>query len=379
MMLALVPLMGAAQAFDGFVAQVEANNPALAAERASEWAAVMTRVAENRVEATEIGFSYKWGEHPGDGNKLDFEVSQSFDWPGVYGARKRAARRAQDAGQARLQASKRALRLQVRTLLCGVVDANLRCDMLGEIVANLDSLHESMHYLLETRQITELDHRKVALEEVDMKSRLAEAERARAATLSELAALNGGMLPAGVADLREYPAEKLQPLVVYLHGEAPEVEALRGDAATMELDAKAERMALYPGFSVGYGFEREGTENFHGFSIGLRLPSYGAKPKAQAVGLEAAALEHKAEEARLSRRAAITADHAAAEISEGVLADYQRAFGSDYPHLLKRSLVGGQISYIEYFSELNFYLTARLDYLSQLLEYHTLLARLQSL
>lgn len=378
MMFAVLPIAGIAQTHEPIISEIITNNPTLAADKASQRAEVISRVAENRLEATEVGFGYKWPDRKGEAFKLDLEITQAFDWPGAYGARRRAARRAEAATGARIRATERGLELEARTRLLELVDANRRCAMLGRIVANLDSLHETMHGMLEAGAITELDHRKVALEEVAMKQQLAEAESSRAQTLTAIAALNGGSLPAGVAELDEYPAEELLPLESYLTGAAPEVEAYRAEAETKVLDAKAERMALYPGFSIGYAFAREEFINFHGFTLGLRLPGYSAKPKADAARWEARALELQAEQAEQQRRADITADHSAAQIKQKLLEDYRYAFGSDYTRLLRRSLDGGQISYIEYFSELNFYLAARLDYLSQALAYHTLLARLAS-
>lgn len=365
-----------AQNFEPYVTEILTNNPALKADRAAMRSEVMARVADNRLEATEIGFDYKWSVD-NDETKLGLEVSQSFDWPGVYRARRRAAKSAEQALEARIRATERATALEARTLLCALVDANLRCDMLGKIVNNLDSLHNAMHLMLSHGEITELDHRKVTLSEIAMKQQLADAENERSATLGSIAALNGGQLPGGVADLSEYPAATLKPLAHYLAIDNPDAEALKAEAATDVLDAGVERLGLYPGFSLGYAFEREGLEHFHGFSIGLRLPRYSAKPRAEATKWQARAKELQAEQAMRERRTDIAASHKAAESTAKLIKEYKEAFGADYPHLLKRSLDGGQISYIDYFSELNFYLEARLDYLGRLLAYHTLLARLE--
>ncbi|MCM1309904.1 MAG: TolC family protein [Bacteroides sp.] len=371
--LSIISLGVAAQGFEPIVAEVVGNNPTMAAEIAAGRAETLQRVAENRLAPTEVGFTYEWPSKSVYDLKRELTVEQSFDWPGAYGARRAAARIAEVARQERLRATERSLKKETRELLCRIVDANLRCDMLRTIVSNLDSLHGSMHQMLERRQITELDHRKVALEEVSMKQQLSDAESARAETLAQLAALNGGTLPAESAELRSYPEQTLQPLENYLRIESPEVAAMRQESSAIQLDAKAEKMALYPGFSLGYVFEHEGPSYHHGFSIGLTLPSYSAKPKTEAARWQARALELQAEQVESDRRAAISAAHASAVHIEKLLKDYDYAFGKEYPQLLKKALVGGQLSYIEYFSELNFYLTARLDYLSQLLNYHTLL------
>lgn len=376
MVLALIPAALCAQNFEHYVTEIIANNPTLEADRAASRAEVMARVAENRLGATEIGFDRLWPQTSAERPKTGVEVSQGFDWPGAYAARNRATRRAKAALGARLHANERATALNARTLLCTLVNANLRCDLLEKMVCNLDSLHSAMHKMLSAGEVTELNHRRAAIEEVAMRQQLVEAENTRTSTLSAIAALNGGTLPADVAELREYPAQELKPLEHYLAIADPEAAALADEASSKLLDAKAEKMGLLPGFSIGYAFEREDEFNFHGFKLGLRLPEYSAKAKAEAARWQARALELQADQAAMQRRAEVTAAHKEAQSTAELLHDYGKAFGADYPGMLKRSLNGGQITYTEYFSELNFYMTSRLDYLDRLLGYNMLLMQL---
>ncbi len=377
LILIFMPVWAAAQSpVDGYVAEIVANNPELRASRAAATAEIISRVADNRLEATEVGLAYKWPSVAGEVTKLEFEVTQAFDWPGVYGARRRATSATRRALDARAAADARDLELKARSLLCELVCANQRVAMLDMIVANLDSLHSAMHLMLEKGESTELDHRKLRLEEVAMKQQLTDATDLRTATLAAIAALNGGELPAGIADLSDYGVEELRPLADYLAAADLESEALAAGADARDLDARAERLGLAPGFSLGYVMEKEGPVFYNGFSVGLRLPEYGASKRAEAARLEAAAMRMQAEGARATRRAEITSDYEAAASAARLLADYDRAFGKDYPSLLQRALNGGAMSYIEYFNELNFYLSARLEYMSVKLTYCRLLSAL---
>ncbi len=380
LLLLLLPSTLPAADFNAIVDEVVRNNPSIRSERAAALAETMARVADNRLQAAEIGFSHVWASPSEASTKMSVEASQGFDWPGVYGARRRAARAANAASASRLQADERALRLQTRAALFDIIDANLRCDLLERIVSNLDSMHSTAHTLLESGQITELDHRKVALEEISMKQQLADAHTSRATALAALTALNGGTLPDGAIDLRAYPEQTLLPLADYLKLPAPELEAARSEVEALRLDSKAERLGLYPGFSVGYVFEREAGVTFNGFSLGLQLPSPSASPRARALLLEAESRELRASEADQARRAEITATHASAEQIGALLADYRQALGDgNYEELLRRSLNGGQISYTDYFTELNFYLEAKLEHLNQTLRLQNLLTTLNSL
>lgn len=377
LLLLFMPACAVAQSpVEGYVAEIVANNPELRASRAAAAAEVINRVADNRLEATEAGFAYKWPSMAGEVTKLEFEVTQAFDWPGVYGARRRATSAARRALDARAVADERDLKLKTRSLLCELVCANQRVAMLDAIVANLDSLHNAMHLMLEKGESTELDHRKLRLEEVAMKQQLTDATRLRSETLAAIAVLNGGELPAGIADLSEYGVEELRPLADYLAAADLESAALDAEADVKEFDSRAERLGLAPGFSLGYVMEKEGPVFYNGFSVGLRLPEYSAGKRAEAARLEAAALRIQAENARAQRRTEITDNYDAAVSARRLLADYDHAFGEDYVALLQRALNGGAMSYIDYFNELNFYLSARLEYLSVQLTYCSLLSAL---
>lgn len=378
-LMTMLPATLAADTFSDLVAEVAVNNPALRAERAAALSETMARVADNRLEPTEVSFSHVWPSTRSAGTKMSVEVSQSFDWPGAYGARRRASRAATEASRLALAASERDLGARVAATLLTVVDANLRCDLLERIVANLDSMHNAAHTMLDAGQITELDHRKVALEEISMKQQLADAHSARSTALAELAALNGGTVPTAALDLRDYPSARLAALADYLAAPAPEVESAAANVKALLLDARASRMDLYPGFSLAYVHENEDGVKFNGFSLGLRLPSYSATPRAKAAELAATAAGQLAADADNARRAQIVADHATAQQLIELLKQYDYAFGEgDYESLLLRSLRAGQISYADYFTELNFFLAAKLEALTQTLRLQTLLATLNS-
>lgn len=57
------------------------------------WKAYMEKI----LEAPEVEFSRVWNTESGGENKWSLSVSQSFDWPGVYAARREATRSSRSA------------------------------------------------------------------------------------------------------------------------------------------------------------------------------------------------------------------------------------------------------------------------------------------
>lgn len=379
-LIALLPVLCfAGEPFEDIIREICINNPALAAERAALVAEITERSAENKLEAMEVGFDHTWAAQSGGGTKMSVSVAQGFEWPGVYGARSKALRSSRSYAAKRYEALRRSVEMDARNCILQIIDANRRCRLLDMVVSNIDSINERLVRRYEMREATALDHRKASLSLVAARQACIEAEQARIDALNTLAALNGGNLPANVADLDEYPGVELLELAAYLERGSADAEAARAEAEMSLLDAKSAKMGLFPGFLVGYVFQREGGMSFNGFSLGLRLPKYSARAEENAAVLMAHAAELQAQAREAERNAEITSAYREAETTAKLIAQYDEAIGSDYVELLGQSLAGGQITYLEYFTELNFYVEQRLNLYSHQLRYNSLLTTLKLL
>lgn len=377
--LALIPAtLFASTPFNDIIKEIESNNPALAADRAAAIADISNRKADNILDATEIGFDYAWGAPDGKETKMSASISQGFDWPGAYAARRNAIHAAQQSASAKFEAARRALQLNACNAIFKVIDANRRCEFLQNLALNLDSIQRQITSLMKLNQATELDFRKASLAIIDVRQQYDAAELARAESLATLAALNGGNLPAQVTDLNSYPNQPLLPLTSYINQGSANAYAARLDAATSQLDAKAAKMGLFPGFSLGYVFIREGGINFNGFSVGIKLPQYSANAQAKAAILQAQAMELLAQSEEAARNAEITAAYSTIENTAKRIEEYNAAFGENYFQLLQTLFNAKQITFIEYFNELSFFLNQKLNLFSQELQYQTLLSTLQN-
>ena len=81
------PLM--ADSLDEMAKSIAENNGSYKSELAKAEADIMDEKVSNNLEDPEIAVSHAWGAE-GIGNKFGVEISQSFDWPGVYRARSKA-------------------------------------------------------------------------------------------------------------------------------------------------------------------------------------------------------------------------------------------------------------------------------------------------
>ena len=111
--------------FDDVLDTVVKNNLGLKYGLADKEASIAEMKSENTLEAPEVGFESLWGMK-GIGDKRNFSISQSFDWPGVYAARSEAVRKSETAMQYLRESAVIDTRMEVRMLLLDIIYARQR-------------------------------------------------------------------------------------------------------------------------------------------------------------------------------------------------------------------------------------------------------------
>lgn len=335
-------------------------------------AQIMALKAENSLSGPEIGLEHKWPQRIGEGNRWGVEVSQEIEWPGIYGARRKAAANLAGIKSNAAAQTERWLRFEIADRLLQVIDVRKRLDILNEIQSNLEEVSESMARMLDNGQATVIDVRKAELELLAVREKVADtrAEYDRLATLVGF----GQIMPAGLDQLTEYPDTTVElPMMT-----PDEIEKQISVQRSLD-DARMERMKNMPSLSVGYIHDFEEGIHFNGFSIGLKLPSYGARKSNAAMQLEAETRHMELDQARAQRMASLAADISELDHLSKLLGEYERLLGSDdYLRQLRKSFDARQITLTQYLLDQNQYFTTQLDYLALQLRYHRLMPVLTS-
>lgn len=378
----LCALAVSAGSFDEALSTLVSNNLAPRAEALRLEAEALNQEAENMLASPEAEFSRVWGSNAEVGNKWALSVSQSFDWPGVYAARREAARNGRAAAQYIREATLLDTRAEARQLLLEVIHLRQVLDMQRELATRIDSMVVLYRKGAEEGTETRLDYNKTVLERIAIHKELHTLEAQQAELEMRLQDFNGGKDPAGILALvgNEYPAAPAIP-------SAPGIEVVRQrdpayaaakaqSEAAMSL-AKVENRSKWPGFSVGYVHETELGGNFDGFSVGITFPSFSAGKKARAARLEADAAMMDAEMQVIKVAAGMRGDLRRAAYLREVIEEYAPVIhDTENMRLLHKAFEAGQITYLSYIEESNYFISARRDYLDTLFEYHSLLGSL---
>lgn len=375
-------LATAGTSFDDAVAEIMANNLSPRIESARSRAQIEQMFGENTLESPEVEFTRLWGAE-GVGNKWSLSVSQSFDWPGIYAARRQAARNASTASQFAMESTLLDLRLEVRSALIDLIHNKQLVEMQSDRVKHLSELEETFRKGVESGSETRLDYNKTVIELIAAKKELQSIEAESARLLATLSELNGGADITGILSKlgNTYPIiPAIDPENISLETikqRDPSYAAALATAEAAKSMSKVEKMASLPGFSLGFEHETEVDEHFNGFSVGISLPVWGRRHQRKAASLEADVAVMEAEMALVKRTTELTADLYRMKSLKRTLDEYEPVVNDKANiNLLKKAYDAGQINFITYVQELNYFIEARRDYLDTLYEYSLALTRL---
>ena len=312
-LLALATSATAATPFDEIVAEILDNNPAIRIVNERSSAQVEQILGENTLESPEVEFGRLWGAKD-VGNKWSLSVSQSFDWPGVYAARRQAAASQRLASRLAVEAVVIDTRAEVRNALIDLIHNAQLMTVQRQLVSQLEDFANTYRRGVEHGSETRLDYNRAVIELIAAKGELNSMQSSRSALLATLSSLNGGI--------------DAEPLVARLGDAYPIIEGIDRESLSLETisqrdpslaaaeaavkvakDAsKVEKQLSLPGFTLGYEHETEMDEHFNGFTLGLTLPVWGRRHQRKAAAFETEATLIEARAAVASRVAQLNAD-----------------------------------------------------------------------
>lgn len=363
----LAGLAARAATVEEMTRDVMLSSPAIDALMIGAEARSAASAVEGNLPDPEIEGEMMWPSVAGTERKWSAGIGWSLDWPGVYGARRRAARSEGEAARAEARAEAAGMIDRVRTLL---VEGAYNARVLGvqrEMLADSDSLLAMTQRARAGGEATLLDEQRLAIENARNRAAVAVTEKALRDIAAQINALHGTSLTAESLGELEYDLTPLpdRDMILAALRESPEARAalLRTEAAADAVGvASAERL---PGLGLGYAHSYEEGVHFNGLSASVTIPLFSARGKLKA----ARAMEYSAMcDAMVKVRAMETETLALYDETERLalqMAELGPVFETtSHSALLRRALEGGEWSMTRYLTERTWFAEARLDYLA---------------
>jgi outer membrane protein TolC len=344
--------------FSPVLEEIEKNNTTLEALRQRAEAGKLNSRTGIFLQNPEVGFNYLWGSPNAIGNRTDFNIMQSFDFPSAYKYKANIADLM--AGQADLiyQNERINLMYEARLVCINLVYYNTLLNENRVRLENARSIAGAVGKMYEQGNVSILDYNKAQLNLANAVNDNVLLEAEANALRSELSRFNGGkeikhdlsIYPPLVfpADFDEWytGVEESNPILQYLSTQV----------AISENEEKLNRAMSLPKFSAGYMSEKIVGERYQGLSVGLSIPLWENKNTVKAARAQTAASLALVTDSRLQLYNMLKNHYTKAQGLLKAGEGYSGALLSvNSSELLKRAYDFGEISLIQYLVEVRFY------------------------
>lgn len=341
-----------AQDINAVLKSVEQNNMELKALLKGNEAADIENKSQNTLEDLSIEYSPFFQSETSGIASSELVITQGFDFPTLYGARKKAGQLQRNVLDMQYQTARRDILVNAKKLCLDIINYNKQKQLLQERRKNADELLAMFELKFKNGDATSLELNKIKLDRMNLETELVQADTKHANAMQQLQALNGG-LPIEV-NMTEYPqAPADDEVTMYEKAVATDwtVRTAQASVLAAEQDVKVNKQSWIPKFEIGYRRNTEGDNASNGFLIGGSIPLFSSKNKVKI------AKARKTEAVMQHANARINAENSARTMINQMKQLKASADAYDVPlmrqtlKLLRTAVENGEISVTEYYVE----------------------------
>lgn len=381
---AALSLCGAADAqdFSGILSQVEANNTTLQALRSEVQADKMEARTGLAPSDPEIELGYLWETvDPEGGNRLDFSVSQSFDFPTVYYWRKKISQGECAAADYEYAIGRKKIMLEARQVCIELIYRNALKSELDKCHTNAKAIADSWQSKFDAGEAGALDLNKAKMALLASARTARNNEIERQALLSELQRLNGGkaidfsmnafadpMLP---DDFEQWYADAA--------ARSSELLSVENDLHNAESGVKLSASQWLPKFSIGYMSESVTGSTFQGITGGISIPLWENHGKVRAAKARREAAEAKLKDTYAQFKISLKSKYDKAVNLIALREEYRKTLSGLNPgDMLYEALECGELSIEDYTYSIEIWHDTFQDVLECERDCHSLISELEN-
>lgn len=343
---------------EAVLAEIEKNNTTLTALKGSAAAETIGNRTGIFLQNPEAEFGYLWGSPGSIGNRTDFSIRQSFDFPTAYGYRNQISALKNEQVELEYKAALYAIRLETKGFYYDIVYYNALIEALTGRVSHARQIASSYQAKFDVGETNILEYNKAQLNLLTALKELESTDIERNNSLAELKRLNGGK-PVAVTE-KELPpvvlpgdfeqwvtqAEENNPMLAWIN---------RAITISGKQEDLSRAMSL-PKLQAGYMRESVTAEQFQGITLGLSIPLWENKGQVKYAKANSQALESAAADKKVQYFNHLNAlFNKAAGLQNSIRTYREGLVQYDNTDYLKAALDKGEISLINYINEFAFY------------------------
>ena len=327
-----------------------------------------------------VEWEQMWGNRNNPGSEYTLTVKQSLDFPTTYSNKNKLAKLKANTIGFQSAAYRQQLLLNAKQTCIEIIYLRKQKSLLDERLANAETMFALYKKRFESGGANQLELNKIQLELLNAQNQSRLNKAALTAAEEQLRNLNGGN-PI-TFDATDYPTgeelinfDLLQ--AAFLDAD-PNLKSLTGDQEIANREVKLSRSLTLPKFDVGY--KRSAASDHvasNGFMVGVSIPLFENKNMVKKAKAQAEFATASLEDNRLNLKTNLQQLYQQAEALQISCADYAKVLEQQRNiELLNKAMNAGQLSVIDYFTELSTIYDSHQSYLDVEKEYHSILAQL---
>ena len=370
----------AQNSIDQVLKSIETNNKSLQANTKMTDAQKLEAQTGKFLANPSVEWEQMWGNRNNPGSEYTLTVKQSLDFPTTYSNKNKLANLKANTIGFQSAAYRQQLLLNAKQTCIEIIYLRKQKSLLDERLANAETMFALYKKRFESGDANQLELNKIQLELLNAQNQSRLNKAALTAAEEQLRNLNGGN-PI-TFDATDYPAgEELinfdQLQAAFMEAD-PNLKSLTGDQEIANREVKLSRSLTLPKFDVGY--KRNAASDHvasNGFMVGVSIPLFENKNTVKKTKAQAEFATASLEDNRLNLKTNLQQLYQQAEALQISRADYAKVLEQQRNiELLNKALNAGQLSVIDYFTELSTIYDSHQSYLDVEKEYHSILAQL---
>ena len=370
----------AQNSIDQVLKSIETNNKSLQANTKRTDAQKLEAQTGKFLANPSVEWEQMWGNRNNPGSEYTLTVKQSLDFPTTYSNKNKLANLKANTIGFQSAAYRQQLLLNAKQTCIEIIYLRKQKSLLDERLANAETMFALYKKRFESGDANQLELNKIQLELLNAQNQSRLNKAALTAAEEQLRNFNGGN-PI-TFDATDYPTgEELinfdQLQAAFMEAD-PNLKSLTGDQEIANREVKLSRSLTLPKFDVGY--KRNAAKDHvasNGFMVGVSIPLFENKNTVKKAKAQAEFATASLEDNRLNLKTNLQQLYQQAEALQISRADYAKVLEQQRNiELLNKALNAGQLSVIDYFTELTTIYDSHQSYLDVEKEYHSILAQL---
>ena len=370
----------AQNSIDQVLKSIETNNKSLQANTKMTDAQKLEAQTGKFLANPSVEWEQMWGNRNNPGSEYTLTVKQSLDFPTTYSNKNKLAKLKANTIGFQSAAYRQQLLLNAKQTCIEIIYLRKQKSLLDERLANAETMFALYKKRFESGGANQLELNKIQLELLNAQNQSRLNKAALTAAEEQLRNLNGGN-PI-TFDATDYPTgeelinfDLLQ--AAFLDAD-PNLKSLTGDQEIANREVKLSRSLTLPKFDVGY--KRSAASDHvasNGFMVGVSIPLFENKNMVKKAKAQAEFATASLEDNRLNLKTNLQQLYQQAEALQISCADYAKVLEQQRNiELLNKAMNAGQLSVIDYFTELSTIYDSHQSYLDVEKEYHSISAQL---